>query len=121
VFSILTVNIRNTFKIWNINYGIFFKNYFAIVFSNNKVDLVRLVKLCLSHQPTLLAAISVAPWVGSHKPFELLHIGNTLDILFLLEPLLDGWSIEIQSVTLADKRNVVTPDRSVHRRFGFAK
>ena len=44
----------------------------------------------------------------SHKLFELLHIGDALDILFLLEPLLDGRSIEIQSVTLADKRNVVT-------------
>ena len=47
--------------------------------------------------------------------------GDALDILFLIEPLLDGRAIKIQSVTLADKRNVVTPHRSVHRRFGFAK
>ena len=66
----------------------------------------------------LLASISVAPWVGSHKLLELLHIGDALDILFLLEPFLDCWSIKVQSITLADKRNVVTPHRSVHRRFG---
>ena len=69
----------------------------------------------------MLSAISITPRVGSHKLLELLHIGDALDILFLLEPLLDSRSIEIQSVTLADKRNVVTPHRSVHRRFGFAK
>ena len=69
----------------------------------------------------MLSAVSISPWVGCHKLFELLHVGDALDILFLLEPFLDGWSIEIQSVTLADKRNVVTPHRSVHRRFGFAK
>ena len=69
----------------------------------------------------MLSTVSVSPWIGSHKLFELLHISDAFDILFLLEPFLDGWSIEIQSVTLADKRNVVTPHRSVHRRFGFAK
>jgi len=53
----------------------------------------------------------------SHKLFELLHIGDALDILFLLEPLLDSRSVEVQPITLADKRNVVTSDRSVHRRF----
>ena len=84
-------------------------------------DRSRLASLYLIHQPTLLASISVAPWVGCHKLFELLHIGDALDILFLLEPLLDGRSVEIQSITLADKRNVVTPHRSVHRRFRFAK
>ena len=66
-------------------------------------------------------SISVAPRVGSHKLLELLHIGDALDILFLLEPFLDRRSIEIQPVALTDKRNVVTPHRSVHRRFGFAK
>ena len=66
-------------------------------------------------------SISVSPWVGSHKLFELLHIGDALDILFLLELLLDGRSVEIQSVSLVDKRNVVAPHRSVHRIFGFAK
>ena len=81
----------------------------------------RLVTLYLIHQPTLLASISVAPWIGSHKLLELLHIGDALDILFLLEPFLDCRPVEVQSVTLADKRNVVIPDRSVHRRFGFAK
>ena len=84
-------------------------------------DRSRLATLYLIHQPTLLSSISVAPWVGSHKLFELLHIGDALDILFLLEPFLDCRSIEIQSVTLADKRNVVTPHRSVHCRFGFTK
>ena len=69
----------------------------------------------------MLSTVSISPWVRSHKLFELLHIGDALDILFLLEPLLDGRSVEILSVTLADKRNVVTPHRSVHRRFGFAK
>ena len=69
----------------------------------------------------MLSTVSISPRVGCHKLFELLHIGDALDILFLLEPLLDSRSIEIQSVTLADKRNVVTPHRSVHRRFGFAK
>ena len=69
----------------------------------------------------MLSAVSISPWVGSHKLFELLHIGDALDILFLLEPLLDGRSVEVQPIALADKRNVVTPHRSVHRRFGFAE
>ena len=37
----------------------------------------------------LLAAISVSPWIGSHKLLKLLHMGDALDILFLIEPLLD--------------------------------
>ena len=69
----------------------------------------------------MLSAVSISPGVGSHKLFELLHVGDALDILFLLEPLLDGRSLEIHPVTLADKRNVVASHRSVHRRFGFAK
>ena len=97
------------------------KNFVIIIMSNKKGGLIRLFNLCIIHQPTLLSSISVAPWVGSHKLLELLHIGDALDILFLLEPFLDGWSIEIQSVTLTDKRNVVTSHRSVHRRFRFAK
>lgn len=84
-------------------------------------DRSRLATLYLIHQASLLSAISVSPRVGSHKLLELLHIGDALDILFLLEPFLDCWSIKVQSVTLADKRNVVTPHRSVHRRFGFTK
>ena len=69
----------------------------------------------------MLSTVSVSPWIGRHKLFELFHMGDALDILFLLEPLLDDRSIEIQSVTLADKRNVVTPHRSVHRGFLFIK
>lgn len=81
------------------------------------VTSIRLTNLSLINQLALLASISVAPWVWSHKLFELLHIGDALDILFLLEPFLDCRPVEVQSVTLADKRNVVTPHRSVHRRF----
>ena len=85
------------------------------------IPFIRLFNLNLIHQPSSLSSISVSPRVGSHKLLELLHVGNALDILFLLEPLLDRWPVEVQSVTLADKRNVVTPHRSVHRRFGFTK
>lgn len=69
----------------------------------------------------MLSTVSISPRVGRHILLELLHMGDALDILLLLEPLLDRWLIEIQSVALADKRNVVTPHRSIHRRFGFAK
>ena len=51
---------------------------------------------CENNLPTSM--VPVSPWVGSHKLFKLLHIGDALDILFLLEPFLDGWSIEIQSI-----------------------
>ena len=69
----------------------------------------------------MLSPVSISPRVGCHKLFKLFRMGDALDILFLLEPPLDSRSIEIQPVTLADKRNVVTPDRSVHCRFGFTK
>ena len=75
----------------------------------------------LDCQYNLSPSISVSPRVGSHKLFKFIHLSDALDIVFLLEPLLDGCSIKIQAVALADKRNVVTPDRSVHRRFRFAK
>ena len=97
------------------------KDFAIIVILNKQGDRSRLASLYLIHQPTLLSSISVSPRVGSHKLFKLLHIGDALDILFLLEPLLDCRSVEVQTVTLADKRNVVTPHRSVHRRFRFAK
>ena len=97
------------------------KDFAIIVILNKQGDRSRLASLYLIHQPSLLSSISVSPWVGSHKLFELIHLSNTLDVLFLVEPFLNCWSVEIQSVTLADKRNVVTPHRSVHRRFGFAK
>ena len=86
-----------------------------------KGGLIRLVNLCLIHHTTSLASISVSPRVGSHKLLELLDIGDALYILFPLEPLLDCRPVEVQTVTLADKRNVVVSHRSVHRRFGFAK
>ena len=69
----------------------------------------------------LPSSILVSPRGGSHKLFKLIHLSDTLDILFLLEPFLDCRSIEIQSVTLADKRDVVTPHRSVQRRFRFTE
>ena len=69
----------------------------------------------------MLSTVSISPRGGCHKLFELLHIGDALDILFLLEPFLDGWSVEVQPIALADKLNVVAPHRSVHRRFRFAK
>ena len=69
----------------------------------------------------MLSTVSISLRVGCHKLFELLHIGDALDILFLLEPLLDGRSIEIQLVALTDKRNVVTSYRSVHCGFLFTK
>ena len=90
---------------------------FFVIINKEKGDRSRLATLYLIHQPTLLSSISISPRVGSHKLFELIHLSDALDILFLLEPLLDSRSIEIQSVTLADKRDVVTPHRSVHRRF----
>ena len=65
----------------------------------------------------MLSTVSVSPRVGRHKLFELLHMGDALDILLLLEPFLDSRSVEVQPVTLTDKRDVVTPHRSVHRRF----
>ena len=85
------------------------------------VTSIRLTNLCLIHQLSSLASISVAPWGGSHKLLELLHIGDALDILFLLEPFLDCRSVEVQPVTLANERNVVTPHRSVLRRFRFTE
>ena len=94
---------------------------FFVIINKEKGDRSRLFNLSLIHQPTLLASISVSPWVGSHKLLELLHIGDALDILFLLEPFLDRRSIEIQPVTLADKRDVVTPHCAIHRRFRFAE
>ena len=69
----------------------------------------------------MLSTVSISPLVGSHKLFELLHVSDALDILFLIESLLDCRSVEVQPVALADKRNVVTPHRSAHRRFRFAK
>ncbi len=85
------------------------------------VTSIRLFNLSLIHHTTSLSSISVAPRVGSHKLFELLHVGDALDILFLLEPLLYCRSVEVQPVTLANERNVVAPHRSVHRRFRFTK
>ena len=69
----------------------------------------------------MLSTVSISPWVGCHKLFELLHIGDAFDILFLFEPFLDVRSIEIQLVALTDKRNVVTSYRSVHCGFLFTK
>ena len=74
------------------------KDFAIIVILNKQGDRSRLATLYLIHQPTSLASISVSPWVGSHKLFELLHISDAFDILFLLEPLLDSRSIEIQSI-----------------------
>jgi hypothetical protein len=41
--------------------------------------------------------------------------------VFLVEPLLDGSSVEIQPVTLTNERDIVIPHCSIYRRFGFAE
>ena len=65
----------------------------------------------------MLSTVSISPRVGCHKLFELLHMSDALDILFLLEPLLDSRSVGVQPITLVDKRDVVTPHCAIHRRF----
>ena len=74
---------------------------------------------CWYNLPTSMVLVS--PRVGSHKLFELIHLSDTLDILFFLEPFLDGWSIEVQSVTLADIGYILNSHRSIYCRFWFAK
>ena len=91
------------------------------IWTKKQGDRSRLATLYLIHQLSSLSSISVSPRVGRHKLFELLHVGDALDILFLLEPFLDCRSVEVQTVTLADKRNVVASHRSIHRRFRFAE
>lgn len=65
----------------------------------------------------MLSTVSISPRIGRHKHFELLHMGNALNILFLLEPSLDCRPVKVQPIALANKRDVVTPHCSVHGGF----